>query len=236
VRYAPLWGSSRGWTVTEDDTRAAIQRENMVESQVRPSDVTDRRIIRAMAAVPRHDYVPAERRAIAYMDSPVPLGRGRELTAPRLFAKMAQALTLPDAKATVLVGGSGGGYALAVLAQIAKRVVGIEPDPALAADARATLTRGGITNVVVTDGPIADGNPAEAPFDAILLDGGVPSIPRALLDQLKDQGRLVAVVTAGRIPRVVVAVRSGQTFDQRDLFDGTAAALPGFARKAEFTF
>jgi protein-L-isoaspartate(D-aspartate) O-methyltransferase len=135
-----------------------------------------------------------------------------------------------------MVGGCSTGYGVAVLARIAKRVVGVEPHQALADQARAALTREAITNAVIVSGTVADGSPAEAPFDGILLEGAVPELPKTLLDQLKDGGRLVAVLADGRVMKAVVAVRSGPSFDTRALFDAAAAPLPGFERAQVFTF
>lgn len=220
---------------------ADTQRLNMVESQVRPSDVTDRRIIRAMLAVPRHRYVQEGRRAIAYVDGPVPLtvdaqGRSvRELMAPRVFAKLLQVAMIPD-DASVLIGGSGAGYGAAVIARFAKVVVGVEPDPGLAEGSRATLATEGVSNATIVTAQIADGSNVHAPFDVIVLEGAIGTIPMTLLDQLKDGGRLVAIRMDGRVGKAVVTTRSGGTCDERAVFDAVAPLLPGAFRKAEFAF
>jgi protein-L-isoaspartate(D-aspartate) O-methyltransferase len=218
---------------------ADTQRLNMVESQVRPSDVTDRRIIRAMSAVPRHRYVPDNRRAIAYVDGAVPLtvdaqGRSiRELMAPRVFAKLLQIAAIPD-HAAVLIGGAGAGYGTAVVARFAKSVVGIEPDATLAEAARLALAADGMTNATIVTGPISEGSNTHAPFDAIILEGAIPTIPMSLLDQLKDGGRLVAIRMDGRVGKAVVATRSGRTFDERPVFDAVAPLLPGTIKATAF--
>jgi protein-L-isoaspartate(D-aspartate) O-methyltransferase len=215
------------------------QRFNMVESQVRPSDVTDRRIIRAMTAVPRHEFVPPSLRAIAYVDGPLPValdGQGRprrDMMAPRVFAKLLQAAAIPDA-GSVLLAGCATGYGVAVVAHVAKTVVGVEPDPALAELARGTLARLGIDNATIVCGPIADGSNSHAPFDAIILEGAVRRLPEALFDQLKDGGRLVGVRLDGRVGTAVVARRSGRVFDERSVFDAAAPLLPGDTRQTAF--
>ena len=124
-------------------TDAAEQRHNMVESQVRPSDVVDRRIVRAMAAIAREAFVPAGQRAIAYMDEPVPVqagGRGpaRALLAPRVFAKLVQLMRLPDGAAVLDIGGATG-YSAAVLSRMAKTVLALEQDGGLAETAIRVL-------------------------------------------------------------------------------------------------
>jgi protein-L-isoaspartate(D-aspartate) O-methyltransferase len=214
------------------------QRINMVESQVRPSDVTDRRIIRAMLEVPREAFVPSALRALAYMDGSVPVVDSgvqptRCLLAPRTFAKLAQLAEIgPDA--IVLDVGCATGYSAAVLARLAKSVVTVEVDATLATRASETLRQLGVANALVLEGALPKGAPTHAPFDAILLEGAVSSVPEELLAQLKDAGRLVAIVADGALGRAKVWRRTGKLFDARPAFDAGAPALPGFARQPEF--
>jgi protein-L-isoaspartate(D-aspartate) O-methyltransferase len=219
---------------------AQQQRLNMVESQVRPSDVTDRRIIRAMLEVPREAFVPQALAALAYMDEAVPVvprvdGRAvRALLAPRTFAKLVQAAEIGP-EAVVLDVGCATGYSTAVLAKLARAVVALEVDAALAAGAAETLRRLGVSNAMVLRGPLEAGAPSHAPFDAIVLNGAVEQVPQDLLEQLRDGGRLVAVVAAGgSLGRAQLWQRRAKTFDARPAFDAGAEPLPGFARKAEF--
>jgi protein-L-isoaspartate(D-aspartate) O-methyltransferase len=219
----------------------ALQRKNMVEGQVQPSDVTDRRILRAMLEVPRERFAAPDKRATAYMDETLlvagPRGAlpARYMMAPRVLAKLIQALELEETD-LVLEVGAGTGYASAVLARIARAVIALDSDAALVEQARATLSALGIANVTLATGELAAGVPSEAPYDAILINGAVPDVPAALLDQLKDGGRLTAVVADGAIGRAVQWRRLGGTFDARALFDAAAPRLPGFERKAEFVF
>jgi protein-L-isoaspartate(D-aspartate) O-methyltransferase len=219
----------------------ALQRKNMVEGQVQPSDVTDRRILRAMLEVPRERFAAPDKRATAYMDETVlvagPRGAlaARYMMAPRVLAKLIQALELEEAD-LVLDVGAGAGYASAVLARIARAVIALEADAALIEQAKATLSALGVANVTLATGELVAGVPSEAPYDAILINGAVPDVPAALLDQLKDGGRLTAVVAEGAIGRAVQWRRLGGTFDARVLFDAAAPSLPGFERKAEFMF
>ena len=215
------------------------QRINMVESQVRPSDVTDRRIIRAMLEVLREAFVPPSLQALAYMDEAVPAvesagGRpGRCLLAPRTLAKLIQLAEVgPDA--VVLDVGCATGYSAAVLGRLAKAVVAVEVDAALAARASQTLRQLGVNNAVVIEGALEKGAPSHAPFDAILLNGAVPRIPGELLEQLRDGGRLVAVIADGAFGRAEVWRRTAKLFDSRPVFDAGAQPLPGFSRHAEF--
>jgi protein-L-isoaspartate(D-aspartate) O-methyltransferase len=214
------------------------QRIAMVDSQVRPSDVTDRRIVRAMLEVPREEFAPEGVRAIAYMDAALPVtargpGRqGRYLLPPRTLAKLLQVAEInPDA--LVLDVGCASGYSTAVLARLAKAVVALEVDSALARQAESALL--GILNAIVLRGPLAAGAPAHAPFDVVLLNGSVPEAPAHLLAQLKEHGRLVAVLAEGSFGGAHVWRRAGKGFDAVRVFDASAEPLPGFARQAEFT-
>jgi protein-L-isoaspartate(D-aspartate) O-methyltransferase len=215
------------------------QRINMVESQVRPSDITDRRIIRAMLEVPREKFVPASLQALAYMDEAVPAaeagaGRpGRFLLAPRTFAKLVQLAEIGP-ETVVLDVGCATGYSTAVLAQLAKAVVAVEVDAALAAGATQTLRQLGVNNALVIEAALEKGAPSHAPFGAILLNGAVPRIPQELLEQLEDGGRLVAVIADGAFGRAQVWRRTGKAFDPRPVFDAGAQPLPGFSRQVEF--
>lgn len=216
------------------------QRINMVETQVRPSDVTDRRIIRAMLEVPREAFVPAAFQALAYMDESVPVARRvggrstRALLAPRTFAKLVQLAEIePDA--AVLDVGCATGYSTAVLARLANKVVALEVDDALAARAAETLRQLHVGNAAVLRGALEAGAPEHAPFDAILLNGAVQQVPQGLLEQLEDGGRLVAVVADGAFGRAQVWRRTGKAFDARPAFDAGAEPLPGFSRAAEFS-
>ncbi len=227
----------------------AQQRLNMVDSQVRPSDITDRRIIRAMGAVPREAFVPAALQAIAYMDNPVPLGaaaRGRTLMEPRLFAKLLQLAEIPDG-GRVLDVGAGSGYGLAVMAAMGLKAHGVEDNADLANAARAALAatapQGAIVSAlqgaagtppVLKVGPATAGLAVAGPFDAIIVSGSVADVPLALLDQLKSGGRLIAIVGAGPAGKATVWLRSGTTFGKREAFDAGAAPLPGFGKAASF--
>ena len=214
----------------------AAQRTTMVDSQVRPSDISDRRIIRAMGSVPREAFVPAHLRAIAYMDNPVALLRGprpRFLMEPRLLAKLVQLAGIPDG-GRVLEIGSGSGYGVAVLASMGCKAVGVEESTELVAMAAGAMAVAEITTAVVKAAPLNAGLVSDGPYDAIILAGSVPEVPPALFDQLKAGGRLVAVVGKGAGAKATVWVRSAKTFAAREAFDASAAPLPGFDQAAQF--
>lgn len=218
-----------------------LQRQNMVESQVRPSDVTDRRIPRAMNAVPRELFVPAARRSLAYLDIDLAVdGSGqssahRAILAPRTFAKLLQ-LAAIEPTDVVLDIGCTTGYSAAVLARLAQKVVAVERDAALVNEATHVLATLKADNVTIVEGDLTAGYPALGPFDVIVVEGAVARVPDALLGQLKDGGRLVAIISDGRTGRASVWQRTGETVSERDAFDAAAFFLPGFEPVRGFVF
>ena len=207
-------------------------RLNMIESQVRPNGITDRRIIAAMERIPRELFVPESRRAVAYMDEDVALEpsspQPRALIESMAFARMLQhAAVKPTDK--LLIVGAGTGYGAAVTASLAAATVALECDPGLAAEARRNLE--GTANVKLVEGPLEAGVPADAPYDVIVAEGRVEEVPQALIDQLADGGRLVAVVGEADMAQAVVHTRSGTAIAVRQVFDASIAALPGMKKK-----
>jgi protein-L-isoaspartate(D-aspartate) O-methyltransferase len=217
-------------------TDAARQRTNMVETQILTSDVTDRRILQAMGALPRERFVPAAWAGLAYMDEAVPLSvSGRMLMAPRVFAKLLQLAEIGEGD-RVLDIGSGSGYSTAVLARIAKSVVGLECDARLAEEARLNLAALGLANAVIVEGELPAGAGKDGPYDAIVLEGSIATSPEALLDSLKDGGRLVAVARKdGGLGKATIWRRLGRSNDQWTAFDAAAPKLPGFEPALAFT-
>ena len=208
-------------------------RRVMVDTQVRPSDVTKFPIIAAMLDVPREDFVPAAHRAVAYGETPIPLPGGREMPEPRTVAKLLDALDV-EAHEDVLVIGAGPGYATALLARMAASVVAVEEDAEMAADAEAALAALALDNAAVVVGDLAAGQPKAAPFDVILIEGGVETVPPALLEQLRDGGRIAAIFAEGA-GEARLGVRAEGRMGWRFAFNATAPVLPGFARARAFS-
>lgn len=216
-------------------TDFATAREAMVDRQVRPADVTLYPIIEAMLAVPREAYVPDALRPIAYLGDHVPLANGRVLLDPRVFAKMLDALN-PGPSDLVLDLGCGTGYSTAVLTRMAEAVIALEEDPTLAAEAERLLSLHAIDNAVVETAPLARGVPEHGPFDAVIVEGAVETLPDAILDQVKPGGRIVAIFAAGAGGQARLGLRTPQGVTWRRLFDATAPVLPGFAATKAFEF
>lgn len=217
----------------------ATQRLNMVESQVRPSDVTDRRITRAMREIPRERFVPGLLKSIAYADEHLKVsesgGKQRYILSPRLLAKLVQLLEIePDG--LVLDVGPATGYSTALLAHLGQAVVALEEDARLAERTQEVLATLGIDNAAVITGSMQGGAADEGPYDAILINGAVSEVPPALLDQLKDGGRCAAVSIENGVGRATVWHRHGMTFDRRPAFDASAPYLPGFEPAPGFVF
>jgi protein-L-isoaspartate(D-aspartate) O-methyltransferase len=217
----------------------ATQRLNMVESQVRPSDVTDRRITRAMREIPRERFVPGPLKSIAYVDEHLKVsdsdGRQRYILSPRLLAKLVQLLEIePDG--LVLDVGPATGYSTALLAHLAQTVVALEEDARLAERTQEVLAALGIDNAAVITGSMQEGAADEGPYDAILINGATSEVSPALLDQLKDGGRCVTISIENGVGRATVWRRHGMSFDRRPAFDASAPYLPGFEPTPGFVF
>ena len=215
-------------------TNFAAARHNMVESQVRPNGITDHRIIDAMAQVKREDFVPAERKTIAYLDEDVQLKAARFLIEPMAFARMIHlALIKPTDK--VLVVGAGTGYGAKVISMLAKSVVALESDADLLALARGFLA--GTGNVEVVEGGLAAGHAAGAPYDVIIVEGRITAVPESLFAQLANEGRIVAAVGNTDVSKMQIATLTDGHRSSRSAFDVSIAPLPGFvAEKAAFVF
>jgi protein-L-isoaspartate(D-aspartate) O-methyltransferase len=189
-----LWQAYNRIEVTMDDEETfALERDRMVEEQLRGRDITDRRVLAAMRQVPRHHFVRPVDLHLAYADCPLPIGKGQTISQPYIVALMTQLLE-PDPHDTVLEIGTGSGYQAAILAQLVGLVISVERIPELAAEARRLLTRLGVTNVEVQEGDGTQGCPDRAPFAGIVVTAGAPSVPEPLRQQLAEGGRLVLPV------------------------------------------
>jgi protein-L-isoaspartate(D-aspartate) O-methyltransferase len=216
----------------------ARQRQAMVDGQIRVNDVTDPRILEAMLEIPREQFVPRNRMALSYIDEDIRIREAhgaapaRFLMEPMVLAKLLQALEI-ETEERALVIGCATGYSAALVAKLAREVVALEGEEALAAEARRLLSQ---PNITVVTGPMNAGWPYAAPYDAILIDGAVEFVPEAITAQLKDGGRLAAVVGTGRATKALIHVRSGEFVSARPVFDAAIPPLPGFSRPPQFVF
>ena len=213
-------------------------RRSMVDSQIRPNDVTDPRIIEAMLELPRERFVPRARANLAYLDDDLSVSEGsvkRCLIEPMVLARLVQAVQLSETDRALDIGGATG-YSTALLARLAGHVVMVEEDPALISAARRNLSELGITNVEFETGPLKAGAPGKGPFDAILLNGSVEVVPEELLAQLAEGGRLAAVVQGSPPGRATLYVRAAGVVSQRPVFDAAVTPLPGFEAPRGFVF
>ena len=211
-------------------------RFNMIEQQIRPWDVLDAGVLSLLAMVRREDFVPPAYKALAFVDSEVPLPGGQHMLAPRVEARLLQeAHVLRHER--VLEVGAGSGFMAALLAHKAQSVVTLDLEPALVKMATDNLRRAGINNASVRQGDGALGLLDESPFDAIVLSGSVALVPQVLLDQLKVGGRLIGIVGSEPMMRAVKITRLDQTrFQTVELFDTVAPRLLGFDAPTRFSF
>lgn len=210
------------------------RRTMMVDTQVRTNDVTKYNVIAAMLEIPRERFVPDSRRDVAYIGENIELARGRVLLEPRTIAKMIDALDIRPTELVLNIG-AGYGYSAAVLGRLAQAVVAVEEDPEMAAEATRRLAETGADNVALVQGPLAAGHPPEAPYDAILIEGGIEELPEAIAAQLAEGGRIMALFHEGALGVVRIGTKLDGVITWRFAFNAGAPVLPGFARRAEFS-
>jgi protein-L-isoaspartate(D-aspartate) O-methyltransferase len=216
-------------------------RRNMVDGQVRTSDVFDHELIAALLELPRERFVPEPKAALAYADRDLAVnGPGgdrpvRHLLKPMVFARLAQAAEI-GARDHVLDVGCATGYSTAVLARLARSVVGLEEDPELAEAARHNLASHGAGNTTIACGPLARGAAEQGPYDVILFEGATEVVPVSFWGQLKDGGRLVCVFGAPPAGKAMLYVCERGDVSGRPVFDAAAPVLPGFVKPPAFVF
>jgi protein-L-isoaspartate(D-aspartate) O-methyltransferase len=221
------------------------QRLAMVESQLRPNEVTAPRLLAAMRALPRERFVPRRLSTLAYMDESIEVfpaidgAPARFLLAPMVLARLVQ-LAAVEPDDSVLDVGCATGYSTAVLASLGRSATGLEPEPELARAARDNLRDLGIANADIVEGPLGRGCPEGAPFDVIVMNGSVPEVPENLLAQLKEGGRLAAVLSAGANQasqgKAYLFVKLRGEASGLPHFDAGARPLPGFMPAPAFIF
>ncbi|MEM7695142.1 MAG: protein-L-isoaspartate O-methyltransferase [Pseudomonadota bacterium] len=220
---------------------ASVLRTRMVNNQLRTFDVTDHRVQDAFLAIPRERYVPKPFRGIAYSDEAIPIavdptGRPvRAMTRPAVLARLLQLAHIGEDDVVLLVG-AGTGYSAALIGCLADSVIALECDEQLAEEATATLEAQEVFNVSVVTGPLQDGYAAEGPYDITLIDGAIDVTPTALIDQLKEGGRLITVEGRSLAGRAKVYERGPHGVSHRTVFNAAADLLPGFVPEPSFVF
>ena len=217
-------------------TDYAAVRLNMVESQLRTNKVTNEAVLDAFLAVPRERFVPPTLRGTAYIDENLPLGNGRYLLEPMVLARLVQ-LARVGPQDTVLEIGCATGYGTAILARLARNVVGIDSDRQFVAQAAARLRELALGNASIVEAQLAAGFPNRAPYSVILFEGAIADIPEAVSRQLGEGGRLMAVVRSDQgVGRATLVARTNGVIARRAVFDATAPFLPGFEPAPSFVF
>jgi protein-L-isoaspartate(D-aspartate) O-methyltransferase len=211
-------------------------RFNMIEQQIRPWEVLDPQVLELLTVVRREDFVPLAHKALAFVDMEIPLGHGQVMLAPRVQARMVQDLAVQKTD-KVLEIGAGTGFTTALLAHQGARVLGLEANAELAAQANANLQKAGVSNAQVRHADGSQGAAGEGPFDAILLSGSVAEVPQHLLDQLAVGGRLIAITGNEPMMRATRVTRTGPgSFVTSQPWDANAPRLAGFAETPAFNF
>lgn len=217
----------------------AAARHNMVEGQIRTNKITDPLVVEALESLPREAFVPKSLAGVAYVDEALSIGGGRFLMEPLIIAQLAQEAQV-TADDVVLQVGCGGGYMVAVLARLASTVVAVESDAGLVEAANARFAELGIDTVAVVQGALTEGYPAQAPYDVIVFNGAIAAEPDAILQQLADGGRCIAVVDAGEpgtgTGKIIRFTRQGDSISRVELADVSTPLLPGFQPKPGFVF
>ncbi len=211
----------------------ATMRHQMVASQLRTNAVSDQRVVAAMARVPREDFLPADVRAIAYRDTAIPLGGGRYANLPMATGRLLTEAYLTATDRVLLIGAATG-YTAAVLAEIVASVVAIESDAALVTIARTALA--GVGNVEIVEGGLADGHDGGAPYDVLVVDGAIESVPESLIAQVRSGGRVVAGIAERGLTRLTSGRKTDGGFALAAFVDVECVSLPGFATPKPFRF
>lgn len=210
-------------------------RQQMVDTQVRTTDVTAYNVLDAFLSVPRELFVPANKRTLAYSDADIRISDTRVLTQPSPLAKLLQLADITS-NDLVLIIAPATGYSAALASLLANTVVAVESDDEVAQEAEKVISELGYDNVAMISGDLTIGVPTEGPYDVILIEGTVGEIPQSLLDQLKDGGKLVTVEGNARRAEAVKILRTGDHFSRMSAFDTNAPVLPEFVKKEDFTF
>ncbi|HCK33426.1 MAG: protein-L-isoaspartate O-methyltransferase [Micavibrio sp.] len=218
-------------------TKHNIQRVNMVKGQIEPNDVYNEEVLNVFEKVPRENFVPSALKDVAYIDEDVEIVPGRYMLEPTTQARIVQAAITGESDYALTIG-SGYGYMAAILSHFCTTVIAVEESPEVAKTASEVLAAQEYVNVVVMNAPMAQGCPKEAPYNIILFEGAVGSVPPEVIKQLADNGRLFAVERPDPYKQghAVCYLRQGSHISKQVLFDANAPYLPGFEPATKFVF
>lgn len=223
-------------TTTIIETESEAARHAMVASQLRPNAVSDRRVVAAMASIPRETFLPASVRVLAYRDTSIPLGGGRYANLPMATGRLLTEANLLAGDRVLLIGAATG-YTAALLSTIVSEIVAVESSPALLSIATDALSGpgGGFRNVRLVQAPLEQGSADAAPYDVLLVDGAVEQLPDTLVAQVRNGGRVVTGLIDGGVTRLAAGRRTAG-FALQPFADSDCARLPGFALPKPFQF
>ena len=210
-----------------------LRRKIMVDTQIRPSDVTKFPIIDAFLSIPREKFVPVGKREAAYIGENFQIGQSRVILEPRTLAKLLDALDIQNDE-LVLDIGTGLGYSSAIISLIAEVVIAVEDDSSLASESEEVLSEIGADNVVVQVSKLEDGAPEHGPYDVVILQGGIEEIPVSILNQLKDGGRVGAIFVEDGLGTAKIGFKLNDKINWRYCFNAAAPVLPGFFKQKDF--
>jgi len=214
----------------------AAARRIMVDSQIRPNDVTDPDLVSALMRVAREAFVPASRKGVAYSEMEIETSEGRALWTPRDFAKLLKALS-PNSDDIALVIGAGAGYETAILSNLVETVIGLEDDEIIVNKATERLANLGMDRAVMVHGRLEEGLSDQGPFDIILVNGMVETVPPAWTEQLAENGRLgVVVQQSNGLGSARIYQRAGETISYRSAFEARSPKFEAFNAMRDFTF
>jgi protein-L-isoaspartate(D-aspartate) O-methyltransferase len=220
-------------TMIADPSASATMRHAMVASQLRTNAVSDQRIVAAMAEVPREAFVPAESQAIAYRDTALPLGEGRWMNPPMATGRLLTEAYLEPTDRVLLIGAAGG-YTAAVLSRIVTSVVAVEEDAALVALADNALAD--MPKVEIVAGPLNAGHADGGPYDVLVIDGAIETVPDVLIGQVKSGGRIVTGLVDKGVTRLASGRKTTGGFGLSAFADAECVVLPGFSKPTGFRF
>lgn len=213
----------------------ANARQHMIDGQLRPNEVNDEKIIRAIESVNREKFVPKALSGVAYLDDDIEVAPGRRLMEPMVFARLVDAAHIKNTD-LVLDVGCATGYSSAVLGRLAEAVVALEEDEALIASATDILAVESCDNVAVVSGPLKAGLAAQGPYDVIFINGMIDEIPDALVDQIAEGGRLICILNDQGVGKACYVTSDQGVISKRILFDASVHELVAFKKPEKFVF